>query len=273
MDRESPLKGSPGNSKSVVDANGVRHPSKAHMERYLAWKPGMHLLGDEAQAKVEALIHEFMQEKHDACNGEKDKIEDFVRRHDSLIDQCWDRIKRYEKQATEFRRRYHIHEKTGQRFKMRQFDWGLESAETVRGILRAKDGNQVLPLTVMEREQRRMFAEFKNSQTDYPWREPFTVKPEFQGENHPLERGQVQREPMRAERSERAERALRGLPVPERDLDGWERDLEAWERSMPRSGVSKPVRVREGLGAIFADLKTKYGPLFRTVQNTKPGRK
>lgn len=116
------------------------------------------MLGRDAQSVIERLIHEFMQEKHDECTGSKAKLDEFIRSHDELLDQCWLRIEAYEKAATEFRNTPQVGV-DGRPFRLRRFDWFYESEDTIGSLLRKKKNQSILPLTALEREARAMFAE------------------------------------------------------------------------------------------------------------------
>jgi len=128
--------------KPVIDENGVKHPSAEHLRLYKNWRHGHGMLGDPPQTALDEIVREYLQEKHDACGGDAEKIKAFLRAHDSLFNECWDRIERYHRQVTQYR---HEHG-------MRPFDWRLEKRSSIRGILRAKKGNNVLPVTALKRE-------------------------------------------------------------------------------------------------------------------------
>ena len=135
------------------------------------------MLGHDAQEKVEAIVHEYMQEKHDECKGDKAKVLAFVRAHDRVYAECWNRIAEYEKQATEYRNRVHVNTANGQRFRMRKFNWIYEDEATIRSVLRRKKGKPLLPKTALEKEQAAMFAESAKEQS--PWRMPYRKKGEI----------------------------------------------------------------------------------------------
>lgn len=132
------------------------------------------MLGENAQQEIERLVHEFLKEKHDECEGDPQKIQAFLRVHDALEKQCWDRIKKYELFCTEYRKLPHIHRETGARFTMFPFDWRREQASTVRSLFRQKKGKLSLPLTALQAEARQMFV-VKNYDVS-PWREPLNTK-------------------------------------------------------------------------------------------------
>lgn len=121
------------------------------MRRYQNWRPGHGMLGPDPQTALDEIVREFLQEKHDEATASREKIAAFVISENRLFHQCWDRIERYEKQVTKYR-----HANC-----MRPFDWRNEKRSTIRGILRAKNGKKVLPVTALEREQRAAMAQIR----------------------------------------------------------------------------------------------------------------
>ena len=150
---------------SYVDENGVHHPSADLMRRYKNWRPSHGMVGRDPQSALDEIVREFLQEKHDEATASREKILAFVAAEPRLFNQCWDRIERYEKQVTKYR---HANN-------MRPFDWRLEKHSTIRGILRARNGKKVLPLTALDREKRAAMAQVRERPLAY---EKFkTVKP------------------------------------------------------------------------------------------------
>lgn len=148
-----------------VDEKGVVHPSHDLMRRYQKWRPGQGMLGPDPQTALDEIVREFLQEKHDEATSSREKIVAFLAAESRLFNQCWDRIERYEKQVTKYR---HANG-------MRPFDWRNEKRSSVRGILRAKNGKKVLPVTALEREQRAAMAQVRETPLAY---EKFkTLKP------------------------------------------------------------------------------------------------
>lgn len=157
----------------ISDSNGVLHPSREHLRRYQSWQPGHGMLGRNAQEKIERIIREFMQQKHDECVGSKAAMAEFVGAHDELLDQCWSRIEAYEAAATEFRSKPQVGV-DGRTFQMRRFDWFYESEEVVRSLLRKKKNQSILPLSALEKEARAMF---QTTQAEASiWRQEFRSK-------------------------------------------------------------------------------------------------
>lgn len=177
MDRRSaslpPTSPRPHGVDYVVGKNGVKHPSREHRRRYESWRGGHGMLGRDAQKIIESLVHEFMQEKHDECVNSREKMDEFIRSHDELLDQCWLRIEAYENAATEFRNTPQVGV-DGRPFRLRRFSWNYETTDTIRSLLRKKNNQSILPLSALEKEARAMFAEAQKETSI--WRQPIRSK-------------------------------------------------------------------------------------------------
>lgn len=127
------------------------------LREYELWIPGHGMLGSDVQKALNEVMREYLEEKHDACGGDQNKITAFLNSHDELVQECANRIERYQRQASEYRRENGL----------RPFDWRLEKISTMRGILRAKKGNNVLPVTP---EQRQKYWAAKAAEPPSLWR-------------------------------------------------------------------------------------------------------
>jgi len=127
------------------------------MRRYKNWRSGHGMLGPDPQTAIDEIVREFLQEKHDEATSSRSKIEAFLAAEPRLFNECWDRIERYEKQSKKYR---HVN-------CMTPFDWRNEKRSTIRGILRAKNGKKVLPVTALQREQRAAMAQVRETPLAY----------------------------------------------------------------------------------------------------------
>lgn len=142
-------------------------------------------VGVDVELVLAYLVREYMQEKHDACNGNYAAIMAFLEEHDSLVRQCYRRIVRYESFCTEYRSRVHFFGEYS------PFCWFSETCDRVRAVLRAGPRKRLVPYTVEEREHHSHVALAKYRES-LPW-------PDFpncslkDGIEHPLEVNQVRR--------------------------------------------------------------------------------
>lgn len=217
---------------SVEDENGIVHPSRAHQIAYENWRPGLQMLGRGIQQQVEAIVGEYMQEMHDAATVSRAEIIAFQNQEQDLWNECWNRIEEYERVCTEYRSHQHINTATGQKFYMHPFNWMYVDASEVRRILRLKDGQSLLPRTVLEREKIAMFTGKKSKSM---WREPMRSKSRFS--------------------------------LSEQELDS--QPAKAFAEKQKTGEY--PVLIKESGEAIFADVAKKYGPEFRSLRKKKTG--
>jgi hypothetical protein len=197
-------------------------------------------LGSDPGASIALLVHEFMQEKHDECAGNREKIAVFCKSHDELVNQAWARISAYEKACVRYRLKN----------KLRRFDWSYESQDVIRALLRKKKNQKESPLKPSEKATR-LDASYER-QAACMWRQPFKSK-------IPLDVLLYEPQGDIASGSYYRDAKRRGVDTaPSLNRPGYK----------PNQNFRK---VGEPLESVMGDVVARYlsSGVFRSVQNTK----
>lgn len=190
------------------------------------------------QTDLETLVEKYLSDLREANANNSKWKSDFETAEESIRAKAWRRIQAYESHASWQRsRRYAVHD--GLVYEMTPFSWEKETPDRVRDAFDDRGGSAKLPLTLDEKAHRaERLAERHNQQSETPWR----IKPEHQGEKHPL-----YVRPIPANGAKNRYRKCHE--------SGKRFDYSQWKHEIPES--IRPVRTAESLEHVIDDVAKK----------------
>lgn len=260
------MKGEYLSCRAWIDETGLAHPTKEHARNYRDSKPGQFSLGKNYEAEIQQIldkrIHELEQQL--CCTNEGELIPEKLKIFNEKIKpnlrrQAQNKLAKYERHSTRLRN------KNG----MNPFTWELETADRIREQALGKGRLPRLP----NLDPVKLAEKYKSEELWPGFPGPAPVKPEYQGDKHPLQQNQVTRTANPVGRSKRAQQALEHyektgkLTVPPRETAKTEREHKKWHADMPI--CSKPIQHIEGLDYVIHDvqkrLKTRLDDIEKGV--------